>query len=422
MVLPTVDSSHKNPAKKPRLFYGYIIVFAAFLMLMMGWGIFYIYGVFFNPLSQEFGWTRAVTSGAFSICILMSGGLGIIAGRLSDRFGPRIVLFYCTIFLGLGYFLMSFIQDLWQFYLVYGLFVAAGISGFWAPAIATVSRWFVKKRGMMTGIVSGGISFGTLVLPPLVTHLISAVDWRITYIIIGATVLMVDFIVLRFFRSDPRQMGLLPLGASAAEFQPHLPIQGFSLKLAMKTRQFWMVCLIYLCFGVFQLAVMVHIVPYAQDIKISAISAAGILSIVGGVSLAARIIIGTLTDKLKVRVTTILCLVILVTALTWLQFADNLWKLYLFAVVFGFGYGGLSCLQALIAAELFGLVSMGVITAVFSFSFNIGGAVGPVMAGYLFDSRGSYRWAFLICVFAAGIAFIISLFVKPPHNNLSSKS
>jgi sugar phosphate permease len=315
---------------------------------------------------------------------------------------------------------MSLIKELWQFYLIYGFLVAAGTSGFWAPPVATVSRWFVKRRGIMTGIVSGGISFGTLVLPPLVAQLITAVDWRATYIIIGAAVLVIDLVVLWFFRSDPQKMGLLPLGASIAEVKPHL-LTGFSIAQAMKTRQFWLVCLIYLCFGLFQTAVVVHIVPYAQDIYISAIGAAGILSILGGVSLAARIIMGALVDKLKVRIITILSLTILAAALIWLQFADSLWKLYLFAGILGFGYGGLSCLQALIAAELFGLISMGAITAFFSFSYDIGGAVGPVMAGYLFDAGGSYRWAFLVCALAAVIALIISLSVHPPDRSSSNK-
>jgi len=389
-------------------------------MLMMGWGIFYIYGVFFSPLSREFDWTRTMTSGAFSISILVAGVLGIIAGRLSDRFGPRIVLVFCTVLLGLGYILMSFIQEPWQFYLIYGVLLAAGVSGFWAPPIAAVSRWFVKRRGLMTGIVSGGISFGTLVLPPLIAHLITSVDWRATYIIIGVAVLVIDLAVLWFFRSDPQKMGLKPLGASTAEAKPHL-LTGYTIKRAVKTHQFWMVFLIYLCFGFFQMAVVVHIVPYAQDIQISAIGAAGILSIVGGVSLAARVIMGAMVDKLKVRITTILSLIILAAALIWLQFADNLWKLYVFAGIMGFGYGGLSCLQALIAAELFGLISMGIITAIFSFSYGLGGAVGPVLAGYLFDAAGSYKWAFLIFAIVAVIALIISLFVHPPDQSSSNK-
>ena len=403
-----------SDAKSHCYFYGYIIVIVAFLLSILGWGTFYVYGVFFNPLVKEFAWTRATTSGAFSSSILVAGIVGIVAGRISDHIGPKKILVVCTFVLGVGYILMSTIHNIWQFYLIYGILVAFGVGGFWAPAVSTVARWFVGKRGLMTGIVSGGISFGTLVLPPILAQLIAFYDWRVTYIIMGVAVMILGVIAAQFLRSSPQTMGLSPQGLTSSKINYQSTGDGYSLKEALSTWQFWMVCAIYLFFGLFQFIAIVHIVPYAQDMQVSAVKAAAILSIIGGLSLAGRIIIGLITDKLRVKIAMIICLGGLTAAFIWLQFADGLWKLYLYAVLFGFGYGGLSCLQALIAAELFGLIAMGVITAIFSFSYDIGGAVGPLLAGYIYDQFQSYHWAFLIALAAAVIALIMSLTLKSP--------
>jgi MFS family permease len=115
-----------------------------------------------------------------------------------------------------------------------------------------------------------------------------------------------------------------------------------------------------------------------------------------------------------VKTSALVCLGLLTAALIWLQFADNSGKMYVFAAIFGFGYGGLSCLQSLIAAELYGLAALGVITAIFSFSFNVGGAIGPVLAGHIFDVTNSYRWAFLICLTATAGALVIFMPLTPP--------
>jgi MFS family permease len=386
-----------------------------FLLTMFGWGIFYIYGVFFRPLENEFDWTRAVTSGAFSISVLVSGLSGIVAGRLSDKLGPRVVIIFCAILLSLGYILMSVVHNAWQFYLLYGILISTGVSGFWAPPVSTVARWFSGKRGMMTGIVSGGISFGTLVLPPLATQLIETYSWRTTYVMIGVAVLIISLVGVRFLKRSPQDMGLAVEGKTQAAAVSFDKSRNFTLREALRTRQFWMVCAIYVCFGLIQLTIMVHIVPHAVGLRISPISAATILSVIGGVSLAARVIIGAITDRVKVKTSVIVCLSLLTTALFWLQFSNSLWQLYLFAILFGMGYGGLSCLQSLIAAELYGLLTLGVITALFSFSFNIGGALGPFLAGYIFDVSSSYFWAFLGCILVALTGLIISTTLKPPR-------
>jgi MFS family permease len=394
------------------------MVIVCFIMMMVGWGIFYIYGVFFRPLMEEFNWTRAVTSGAFSVSIMVAGVIGIIAGRISDRVGPKKVLIVSASLLTLGYILMSLVRNTWQFYLLYGLVIASGVGGFWAPQVSTIARWFVGRRGIMTGIVSGGISFGTLVLPLIVTPLIDAYSWRTTYIIIGIGVFCIVMTAVQFIKASPQTMGLLPYGEYKTKVRNYAQVINFTFREAAATSQFWMGAVIYLFFGLAQLTIMVHMVPHAIGIGISALSAAGILSVIGGVSLAGRIIIGVLADRIKVKASAILSLGLMTISLIWLMQADSLWKLYVFGIVFGFGYGGLSCLQSLMAAELFGLVSLGLITAVFSLSFNLGGAIGPVLAGHIFDISDSYTWAFIVCLVMVIAALLICFALKPPKKKI----
>jgi MFS family permease len=413
-------ASQKISGPKPCFYYGYVIVIATFIMMVLGWGMFFIYGVFFRPLMDDFNWTRAVTSGAFSMSVLVSGIVGIIAGRLSDRVGPKIVILFCTALLTLGYMLMALVQSTWQFYFLYGIVIASGVGGFWAPQVSTVARWFIGRRGMMTGIVSGGISFGTLVLPLIVTPLLDAYEWRTTYFIIGIAIFFIVGIAAQFIKPSPQKMGLLPYTNAKSRILSSVQSSSFTFKEAVLTHQFWMVAVIYFFFGVAQLTVMVHMVPQATGMGISAINAAGILSVVGGVSLAGRIIMGLVSDRVPVKISAILSLVLMLVAFIWLQQADSLWKLYVFAVFFGFGYGGLSCLQSLIAAELFGLVSLGMLTGIFSLSFNIGGAIGPVLAGFVFDINDSYTWAFIGCLISIIVALGICLLLKPPKKKVDT--
>jgi MFS family permease len=381
--------------------------------MVFGWGIFYIYGVFFTPLENEFHWTRVATSGAFSIAILVCGVTNIIAGRLSDRLGPKAIIMSCGIILAAGYFLMAVVQNIWQLYLVFGFLIASGVGGFWAPPLATVARWFTNRRGLMTGIVSGGISFGTLWLPPLMTQMIAIFDWRATYIIIGGAILICVTILAQFLKAGPpssRSDELMSLRVKTPAAQP-----APGLKEAVRTRQFWMVCGVYLLFGMVQVTVMVHIVPAAGGLNITPLAAATILSIIGGASLAGRIIMGIFSDRVHVKPAALVCLALLTLSFVWLPFASRLWELDSFAVLFGFGYGGLSCLQSLIAADLYGLAALGAITAIFSFCFDVGGSIGPVVAGRIYDITQNYQWAFLICLVIITLALIVFIAVNPPR-------
>ena len=390
-----VLSSTKS--KKPGFFYGYIVVIAAFFIMVVSSGGVSIYGVFFKPLAIEFGWTRAVTAGAYSMTLFVTGLFFMVTGRLTDRFGPRPVATVCGFILSLGYFLMSRIDAVWQLYLVYGVVIAIGVSGSLVPMMSTVAKWFVKRRGLMTGIVLSGVGVGMAAWPPLATRLIANYGWRTSYIIIGIIALVLIIIAAQFLRRDPGQVGQLPDGES--ETKPASLVsetKGVSLQEAMHTRQFWMFCAMYFSYGFFVRSVLVHIVPHATDVGISAMPAASILSMIGGLSIVGRIGMGSAGDRIGNKRGLIIVFILALFALLWLQLVKELWMFYLFAVVFGVAYGGLIALEAPMAAQLFGLRAHGAILGVVHFWATTGGAISTPLAGRLFDITGSYQGAFFI--------------------------
>lgn len=398
---------------KPRFYYGYVVVATSAIIAMAGWGTYYSYGLFFDSLLTEFGWTRAVTSIAFSLGAFMSGFVGIISGRVSDRLGPKAITIFCGICFGVGYVCMSLANAVWQVYLIHGLLLATGIGGLWSPMISTIARWFLKRRGLMTGIVASGMGIGSIILSPLISQLILAYGWRPAYVIIGIIALVVIVVSALFLRRDPGQIGLSPYGETTTEQTSVLQSQDFTYKQAIRTRQFWVVCSIYFLFGYNQPTVMVHIVPYATGLGIPYIAAAGIIAIIGAASVVGRIIIGGASDRIRVKSSLIGSLILLLFSLSWLMFADSLWSLSIFGIAFGFAWGGISALQALVAAELFGLTALGVIVGNFSFGFCLGGLFGPTISGYMFDLFGSYQQAFLICAITALAALISVLWLTP---------
>ena len=163
---------------KSRYFYGYNIVAAGFLIQAVAIGAMFTYGVFFKEFQEEFGWSRAMISGASSLAFLMMGGIGMIAGALNDKIGPRIVMTVSGISLGLGYLLLSRLEAPWQLYLLYGGFVGCGFSTHDVITLTTVARWFDKRRGMMSGLVKVGTGAVQLLLPFIATALIIAFGWR----------------------------------------------------------------------------------------------------------------------------------------------------------------------------------------------------------------------------------------------------
>ena len=402
----------QSPGTKPGFFYGYIVVVAAFFIMVLTWGVFNTYGVFFKPLSTEFGWTRALTSGAYSLGYIMAGLIGIGVGILTDRYGPRLVMTICGFLLGSGYLLMSQVNTIWHLYLFYGVILGFGMSGSDVSLLSTVARWFIKKRGMMSGIIKVGTGTGMSVMPLLINWLITDYGWRTSYIVIGFITLAFITSAAQFLKRDPSQMGLLPDRGEVREETLDFEATGFSFQEAIHTRQFVILCAIYLLAFFCTNAIMVHTYPHVVDFGISGTAAATILSAIGGASIAGRFIMGSAGDRIGNKLALIISLVILSVALLWLELAREAWMFYVFAAIYGFAHGAIFALISPMVAELFGLSSHGIILGTVMFSGTIGGAIGPVMVGYIFDITNSYQPGFLILLIASIVALTLINIIK----------
>ena len=398
--------------KRPTFFYGYVIAASCFGIQAIGIGTYVSFGVFFMPILADFDWSRATLSGAQSLALLVMGSLGILVGRLNDSYGPRVMMTVTGFFFGLGLLFMSGLNTVWQLYIFYGIVFGIGMSSIDVISNTTTARWFVQRRGIMTGIMKVGTGAGQLVMPLVASALIASSGWRTSYIVIGATVMVLLISIGQLLRRDPASVGLLPDGNKGFQIaRPDLAETGFYLRKALHMRQFQTICLANLAVLFCLITIMVHIVPHAMDVGLSSTTAVGILSTIGGISMVGRFVTGIVIDRIGSRHAMIICFVLLISTLLWMQVAREVWMLYLFAVVYGFAHGGLFTVISPIVAEYFGIRSHGVLFGIIAFSGTVGGAVGSVLAGRIFDITGSYNLAFWMCTAlgAVGLGLILSL-------------
>lgn len=391
-----------------------IIVAACFIIQAVGVGTFVSYGVFFNSLADEFGWSRAAISGASSLAYLLSGVFGIAIGRLNDIYGPRNLVRIAAVFLGTGVMLMTQVTEIWQLYVFYGIIFGIGLSAVDVIALTTTARWFSHSRGFMTGLVKVGTGAGQFLVPFLASILIAAYGWRQAYLNIGAVVMVILFAVAQILKRDPGAGNSRETSAIRSMVQsPGIQDNNLSAKDAIRTVQLWIICGVNVLLVFSLLIIIVHIVPHAIDLGLSATQAAGVLSTIGAVSIIGRLTTGTAIDRVGSKPTMVVCLLILLSALLFLQVADSLWMLYLFACVYGVAHGGFFTAISPLTAEVFGIASHGAIFGIVVFFGTVGGAIGPIVAGQMFDISGSYIMAFWMITLISVVGLGLIIFLKP---------
>jgi MFS family permease len=396
-----------------KFFYGYVVVASAYLVLFFVFGVHYTFGVFLKPIIAEFGWGRAVTSGAFAFSWLIQGVSSILMGRLNDRYGPRVVLTLCAVLIAAGILMTTRITAGWHLYLTYGVLIGIGTGGAYVPLASTIARWFIARRGTMTGIAMSGIGLGTFLISPVANYLISVYSWRTAYTILGVSLFAVVILVVQFLRRDPEQVGQLPYGyADHLENNSGGENGGYSLKDAALRREFWIAFGMFFSFGFCFSAVIVHIAPHATDIGKSTSVAAGLVATIGISSIAGKVLLGALGDRIGSKAIYTIGFCLMAASVLWMTLTRETWLLWLFAVAFGLAYGGNGTSQSPLVANLFGLRYHGVIMGTVNNGFTIGATIGPVVCGSLFDLMGNYRVAFLIITVVAIFGLMLTLLLS----------
>lgn len=417
-------AADKVMPRQRKIFYGWWIVLASAVMHFIGGGTFY-YGftVFFNPIRNAFGWTAAATSIAFTLQRLESGIMGPVAGFLVDRLGPRKLMLGGWTITGLGFLLMSRINSPWAFYGAF-LVIATGMS--FASGLVSntaVANWFTRKRSRALAVTFIGPGASGL-LAPVLAFAILQVGWREVLAYVGIALWVIGIPLSLLMRHKPSQYGYLPDGDSAASVDESAvksgssaPTTEFSAREALKTKAFWLLAFVSFFQQVGTSAVMVHIVPYLESVGVPTTIAA--LSVTGMTvfSLIGRLGFGLLGDFANKRylIATALALQTIGLFIFSLIGVDRMWLLLVFLLTFGPGYGGPIPVRPALQADYFGTRSFGTIMGLIGAVAMLGGLVSPVLAGWMFDTLGSYHQAWQLFALATLPAIPLMLLAKPPR-------
>ena len=382
---------------KSRVFYGWFVVAACFLLTLTLGETFWSFGVFFKPLEDEFDWSKTLVSSGYT-AFLIGYAISIVAsGRLVDRLSPRPIVLVTGLIAGLGIALCSQVHTINQLRLF--LFVAGvGAGPIWTVASSTAMRWFQgrERAGRIAlAITSTGVGVGALVFAPLINYFIQDYGWRNAFVYVGIIffcILTVSSLIIR--RSPPLQEGAVSGVDTNTSGRAVAPAA--SVGKIITSSAFLGITLVVTAAIVSFQALAVHLAPYAQEAGISATSAALALGLLGGFSIPGRILSGVVSDAIGWPRTLCLALFGMAVAMLWLLFLDAGWMLYCFVLCYGICHGLRIPAQLGIVSDFFGMTSLGVLIGITTAVGQIAGAFAPYMAGFIADRTGSYSLVFII--------------------------
>ncbi|MSQ88359.1 MAG: MFS transporter [Betaproteobacteria bacterium] len=368
------------------------------LSLALAYGIWYAYSVLLVALLHEYGWSRSVLAGAFSVFTLVHGAVNPLVGAMCDRLRPLGLMAAGGLALGLALWADSYIANPWQLYLGFGVFTAIAVAAAgWVPALIQVRRDFPDKLGLALGIVSSGVGVGMLLVVPLTQLLIDAYGWRTAFRALGVICVLwiVPSSLFLLRRSPTRRFAPPPAAPPRTSRSP----SATTLALAMRGAPFWLMLAAFFFGNVCSQTLHVHQVAYLVDQGVTTMIAASVVGVVGAASIVAKIGGGWLSDRVErefVYLAGIVIMVGAVAALAALAGTPARWAIYGYAVLLGLGYSVTASLIPAMVSDRFGGPHFGAIVGVGLMGSALGSAVGPWLAGYLFDHTGSYMPAFAI--------------------------
>ena len=420
--------------RKKKIFYGWWIVAAAIVLNFFVGGTF-VYGftVFFNPIRNTFGWGAAVTSVAFTLQRLESGFLEAAAGFLVDRVGPRKLMLGGWGAVGLGFLMMSRVNSLWSFYGSF-LLIAVGMSfAAFIVIFAPIANWFEKKRSRaMTLVATGFGASGMLV--PLVAYAVGELGWRETLVIVAVVAWVIGIPLSLVMRHKPEQYGYLPDGVVLADkggsAKPDNsesigetpggdsdPIAtGLTLRASVRTKAFWLLAAVFFFQFIGASAVMVHLVPYLESVEVSSTLAATVVTGVTVSSLIGRLGFGLVGDFANKRYLITIGITLQTIGVFILSFVtkDRIWLIVPYLLTYAPGFGATVPLRLALIADYFGSRNYGTIMGIMTLISMAGGLASPIIAGWIFDTTGSYQLAWQLFALITIPAIPLMLLSKAP--------
>ncbi|HEX6318921.1 MAG TPA: MFS transporter [Burkholderiales bacterium] len=386
------------------------------LTLALAYGIWYAYSVFLVALLADFGWSRSVLAGAFSVFTLVHGGVNPVIGALCARFRPLRVMAGGGLAMGLALAADSLIDSPLQLYLAFGVLTAVSVAAAgWVPALVHVQREFPERLGLSIGIISSGVGVGMLLVVPLTQLLIDAFGWRTAFRVLG--VMSVVWIVpssLWLMRRRGKSRGQSPARQnqpkSGSDPERRSALHSMNLREAMRTQPFWLLMAAYFFGNVCSQTLHVHQVAYLVDHGLAAIVAASVVGVVGLASIVGKTGGGWLSDRVEREIVYVAGIAILVAStfvLLGLGAAPTRWGAYGYAVLLGVGYSVTAAITPAMMADRFSGPHFGSIVGVGLMGTAVGSATGPWFAGTMYDASGTYTVAFVIaagCGVVAGAA------------------
>jgi MFS family permease len=352
-------------------------------------GTAYSFGAFFESMSEEFDAAAGATAVIFGITTFTFFWLSMVTGRMSDRFGPRVVLVTCAVAMAVGLLATSRVDSLGLGYVTYGAGVGIAAACGYVPMVATVGGWFVQHRAVAVGLAVAGIGVGTMVLSPLSAAMIDRYGWRDTYVVFGLGGAAVLLACVPLVDRPPGDGSPQPSRLADAL---HSPV-------------FRRVHLSALALGLALFVPFVFVGQYAKERGIDAVQAAVLVGVLGGASVLSRIGFGSLVRRLGSFRLYRACFVIHgVSFLIWLVAGSSYALLVLFVLVLGVGYGGFVALSPIVISDRMGIAGLGSILGVLYTAPGLGGLLGPPAAGWLIDRTDSYRWTIVACLVCAALS------------------
>lgn len=351
------------------------------------------YGVFLPVLAEHFGWTRGAVSAALSLNLLVGGVAGFAVGALADRHGPRLLLAGTMALAGLGFALVAAVSAIWQLYVLIGLVAGVGTSSFYVLGTATVTHWFDERRGLALALVLIGFNLGYITGGPVAAWLITGLGWRVAYFVLGSACGLLATIValsVRLPRPAERAALLRAEPAHPSRSDPH----GITLRQSLTDSRQWALNVSWLLVGGTAIMISVHAVPYARDQGVSLTGASLSLTAYGIGSAIGRLAGGTLSDRLGPRPTIAAAFALQIAALGTLLWVPSRAALLLSLVAFGAGFASSDTVVAQVVPQVFGMRALGAIMGILTLGWRCGAAIGPALAGFVYDLTGSYRLVF----------------------------